>query len=205
MKQGDYFLQCCKSFLIISIGIGSLWADENSGEKVFSYRGIVEVTFQGASTLHDFEGNGISESFVLTGRHDSATGDTVIFAKITVYAESLATPNEGLNKNMYKTLESQQYPTITAIIDSVPLDNIRPGGEGDAGFSFVLRVRDVKNRLAATVSKFKMENEALIFTASFDFSISEFKLDPPAPAFGLIKMKDIVKVQARFVMSSGKE
>ena len=119
-----------------------------SEESPMAYRGRVEITFAGSSTLHDFEGTGESEPFTLNIGVDSESGDTVVGATISVRSEKLATDDEGLNKNMYKTIESKEYPTITAWLENIKLKKMR---SPDGQFEFRLKVRDVTNRITASV------------------------------------------------------
>jgi hypothetical protein len=166
------------------------------------YRGSVDITFSGRSTLHGFEGSGNSERFTLSLTLDSSAGDTLLNATIKVPGEALATDNEGLNKNMYKTIETQTYPIITAWLNEIPLQHLRPS---KSAFQFRLKVRDITNTINASVSNLAVSSDSLVFKVAFDFSIAAYELKPPQPVFGLIKMHDIMNITARFRLAAVKD
>ncbi|MBD3320089.1 MAG: hypothetical protein GF350_03250 [Chitinivibrionales bacterium] len=196
-RQYRGFGRTWSSVALAALFTVTAWSENASGG-AFACRGIAEISFFGRSTLHGFEGQGVTEMFVLKGVVDTASGDTLVGTKIITRTEGLATKDEALNKNMYKTLGSGSYPVITAWIDKVPLEKLRPPAGTRGEFPFRLKVRDITQRLTATSSDWAMTSDSLVFTAQFDFSLSAFELQPPAPVFGLIKMEDIVKVTCRF-------
>lgn len=199
MKTHRFFPVATITAVISLLLLASSVFSENT---LMAYRGQVEIDFAGKSTLHAFEGTGESKPFTLSVRVDSVSGDTLLDATISVRSEALATEDEKLNKNMYKTIESDTYPTITAWLQEIPLKDMR---SPDGQFQFRLKVRDITSRITASVSNFSQSPDSVMFALTFDFSISDYQLEPPTPVFGLIKMDDIMNISCRFRMESVKE
>jgi len=140
--------------------------------------GTLDVTFTGASTLHDFDGwaNGIS--FVAR----SQASDGRWNADIAVPVAALQTGNGLRDRKMRSMFDAGNHPHIVAAIrglDPQPLDD--PSGPREIPLDLTIRERT--QQLSALVSNWHRDDAGVSFDATFKVALADFDLEPPSVLF----------------------
>ncbi len=164
------------------------------------YRGVVQISFHGYSTFHDFRGRAVSEPFEYQTASDTSAADTSTVTRIEVYAESLATPNNALNENMHSTLEAEKFPVIAGMLNHSAFLNIRKGTQKPTEFRFRLKIRNSTRIIKAVSSGFFADDDSLGFHADFSVSLSAYRLEPPTLLLGSVRVKDTIDIRTRVRM-----
>jgi polyisoprenoid-binding protein YceI len=166
------------------------------------WRGSCEIRFDGTSTLHDFSGTVRSRPFAAA---TSPVGGKPLIPRVTidVPVDEMKTGNETRDRQMREMFQSDKYPLIRAFAVNVDPDslgnNLRSGPKSNAIIDITLKIRETERRIRATAGNLKEDGGRIAFDLEFPVSLESFGLTPPT-VFGIIRVKDAVKVGARVVL-----
>jgi polyisoprenoid-binding protein YceI len=152
-----------------------------------------DISFEGHSTLHDFEGHAQSLTFDLVPAADGTRKATV-----TLPVASLDTGNSSRDKRMRSMLDGVHFPQIVATFDVDPA-GVRPEGETPGKLPFLLRIRDIEHPVTAVVSDWSETKDHAEFDATFLVSLDAYKLKAPR-ALLFIKVGDTVDVRVHVAL-----
>lgn len=107
--------------------------------------------------------------------------------------------HSGINKDMYKTLRADEYPHILIRLEEVNLKEIASINENmhwvDLQSNIILTIAGVSKRVTMKVRGVKLADNRYRFLAAQEVRMSDYKLDPPKPMFGLVKVHDKITIQ----------
>jgi hypothetical protein len=161
-------------------------------------RGECRVHFTGSSTLHDFDGTGNCEPFVL--RLTETTGGEVIIPEtvLAVAVAGMQTGNASRDDKMRQMFGADRFPVIAGVLDGAPLAELRRQlHEADRGaqpLPLRLRIRDVEVPASPRVTQLVDDARGLSFDLDFPISLAAYRLEPPS-VLGLIRVADEVRVK----------
>ncbi len=172
-----------------------------------AWRGRCDVHFHGTSSLHDFTGNAPCQPFRI-GLDDGPDGRTVIpGAEVAVLTREMDTGNKGRDRQMREMFQSDMFPAIRGVfgsIDPVKLrQELRRRPDGKAPLDFVLRIRDVERPVHGVAGNLRETGGSVSFDVDYDVSLSDYRLVPPSPFFGLIRVGDKVTVRTTVRLETG--
>ncbi|MBW2688344.1 MAG: YceI family protein [Deltaproteobacteria bacterium] len=162
--------------------------------------GRCAIKFFGESTLSDFDGQAICQPFTL--KTEEAAGKTGIIRQpvVNILVGKMDTDNSSRDKKMYAMFEQESYPEIQGLFADLDPDVILQQWQatetnpGSLGFN--LRIREVSQRVEATISDLIVTPEQISFVMKFPLSLASFQLEPPS-VFGMIRVDDKVRVEVR--------
>ena len=164
------------------------------------YQGSCSVAFQGTSTLHNFEGTGSCQPFMV----DENAGVMTVPA-LSVAVSGMDTDNSKRDKKMRAMFDAETYPLITGRTGTVVLGELRKavaeGKGGSAGFDIELKIRNIEKPVTAVLQNIVETDSKLTADLVFSLSLADYQLEPPS-VFGFIKVGDIVKVTTSFVLDA---
>jgi polyisoprenoid-binding protein YceI len=166
------------------------------------YRAInTTVTVEGTSTFHDWHltsQEGVSEvGFTLTGSSLTSM-PSLIF---TVPVETLKSGTKGLNKNAYKALKSDTYPSIAFSSNNAV---IHPNGANSYLMSVEgkLTIAGVSKDIWISVTcKINPVNMSIDASGSYTLKMSDYKVQPPSFMFGAMKTGDQITIKFNATLS----
>lgn len=163
------------------------------------WSGSCEVTFSGASTLHDFSGKVTSEPFtVAVSGFDEPTSARVT-CKVIVKAKGMDTGNEKRDEAMYKSLDVVTYPEIVVDISELKAAETQPVTDGNLPrptvIPFTMSLKGKTHQLNGSVSDWTYDGRTVACTVSFPVSLNDSGVKPPS-VLGVVKVKDEIKVSA---------
>lgn len=148
--------------------------------------------FHGTSTLHDFEGSGVSAPCEAEWRPTPEGG--VLNAKgIRFDVSSLTTNHKKRDRNMMNMFKPGTFPAITGDVKSWSL-----GGDAEAERILEIHLHGQTVKVPVTLLSYKAEEDGVRFRCRFDLSLEECGLKRPS-VLGLIRVGDTVTVEVESV------
>ncbi len=148
---------------------------------------IVSATFEGTSTLHDFQGHAESSPAPATWT-PADQGGLLDIPDIVFGTRSLSTDHEKRDRNMMKMFEPDTHP---AIIGHVRGWNLVPGQASDQRLT--LDIHGTRIEVPVRVTTVEDTPEGLHLVCDFSLSLQNCTLKRPS-VLGLIRVGDEVKL-----------
>lgn len=156
--------------------------------------GRCTVHFIGTSTLHDFEGEGTCQPFVLDLNADGMLHP----ADLNVPVAGIRTGIDGRDEKMREMFDADRFPLIVGSLASAPVaqlhEQLQQASENQSGFPFVLKIRDQESTVDAKVTQLVDNEKTLSFDLEFPVSLKDYQLEPPS-VLGFIRVGDEVRVR----------
>jgi polyisoprenoid-binding protein YceI len=177
-----FFTSC----LLLSMGL--LFAQDK-------YRATnTNIKMEGTSTMHDWHmvsEQGISDVIFNFDGQNLAGMPSLTF---TVQAETLKSGTKGLNKNAYKALNTDKYPSIGfasnyATVHSTGVNSYLMSVKGKLTISGVSK--DVWVSVACKINA----DQSIQATGSLKLKMTDYSLVPPSFMFGAMKTGDEVTIK----------
>ncbi|MFY0654344.1 MAG: YceI family protein [Cyclobacteriaceae bacterium] len=170
--------------LVILFSNCSIGYSQNSFELSFQSRLILE----GTSTIHDWEmiSTNASGSAIITLENEQITDISKLIINMPV--ETLKSGKLAMDKNAYKALNSNKYPSITfELIEVVSITDRLIKSKG------MLAIAGNKKAVSVEV-KYNITTDTIQFTGAIPISFTQFEIDPPKALFGTIKTGDDLEI-----------
>lgn len=147
------------------------------------------IAFHGTSTLHGFEGEVTTKPFSADLHKDPATGKQLISATAIVTVAEMSTHGKKRDKNMFKMFNAEDFSLIVGVLENAPLPE-----DGSTKTTLRLKIRDVEQNIAATLSDWKRDGDLVSCKMTFSVSLKAFGLKGPS-VMGLIRVGDTVDIE----------
>ncbi len=164
------------AFALFLAGAASAWAAPAS-----------HITFTGDSTLHAFSGEATAEAPTWMRQTNGAWR-----VDLHVRAADLHTGHDKRDRNMWRMLEGELFPTLSGFMEDLPA--LAPGGS--ATHRLRLRIHGRELEVPATITAAPGADGAPQLDVHFVVSLQALALKPPA-VLGLIRVHDTVDVHVR--------
>jgi len=152
------------------------------------------IVVAGTSTLHDWEAN--AEKLTAKGTINTSASDIegVTSFTLSVPVESLESGKGGMNKNMYKALESDDHPNITFKLNNVKSISgnkiIVTGNLSIAGTTKPVELN----------ANYSLSGGTVKLSGSKEIDMRTFNIDPPTAMFGTIKTGELINIKYNLVL-----
>lgn len=149
-----------------------------------------KVQMSGTSTLHDWmadvtKTDGYATLTLSNGNLTNVSNMTINMDARTIKSSKGAT----MDKNMYKTLKTEQYPTIkfalTRVI-SVAGNAVKAEGK--------LTIAGTTKTVVLDANAKKLSESEWSFTGTTNLKMTDFNVEPPVMMLGALKTDDNVKI-----------
>jgi hypothetical protein len=164
------------------------------------YQGHCTVTFEGSSTLHDFNGKGRCEPFVAI-----ENAGVITVPELAVAVADMDTDNSSRDKKMRKMFEAERYPLIKGGRGPIPLDDIRKALQENSDSTqpllLQLKIRDIEKPATAVLQNFEEAEGKITADLTFTLSLADYQLKAPS-VLGVIKVADSIKVTTSFLLEA---
>jgi polyisoprenoid-binding protein YceI len=172
-----------------------LEAEASSKQQVKALQGgAVEIKLDGDSTLHRFHSR--SALADIQGNLKAAKGQGVLDAikggglgplSLAIPVESLKSGEDGLDKNMYKAMDSVDHPQVLFTMKSYSLKDSQVLALGS------LEINGVTQAVSLTGALSELSGTARV-KGSYDLLMSDYKVKAPVLMLGTIRCKDKVTI-----------
>jgi YceI-like domain len=153
------------------------------------------IKIEGTSTFHDWHMDSEKGHCVAAFGFDGVNLINVPFLTFIVKAETLKSGTKGLNKNAYKSLNTEKYPDISynSKITTVRANGTNTYLVNTKGILTIAGVaKEVSIPVTCTINPGDMSIHA---TGSYKLKMSEFKVSAPSFMFGAMKTGDEITIK----------
>lgn len=149
---------------------------------------LPSIEFSGDSTLHEFSGRANAETFAWQQNEDAYQ------AAMSIKGGSLTTDSTGRDRNMWRMLEVERFPTLSGQLADVPSSWLAGTNESGALTRPIqLTLRDRTLAVPATLQIIPDAEGTRFVDIRFVVSLAAFGMRPPA-VLGVIRVRDTVDV-----------
>ena len=158
-----------------------------------------QLWFNGTSTWQDFTCYATEFQAEATFSPSLLTGQAgeIQMGQVTIPVEKIKHDNDGLNKNMYKTLEPEEWPEINFDLNAINVAEtalsdhlIKTNVTGD------LTIKDETREIAFPVEVKSVENaDTVHVNGAYSLLLSNFDIDRPSFFLGTLKVGDEINIQ----------
>ncbi len=172
-----------------------------------AWRGECNVRFHGTSTLHDFAGDARCRPFEIDVETPAEGKGIIPRAEVAVPTAGMETGNRSRDGQMRKMFQSDIYPDVRAVFGRIDPEKIRQELRGGPGgrvpLDFTLTIRDIARPVHGVAGNLRESGGAVTFDVDYDVSLSDYRLVPPSPFFGLVRVGDKVTVRTTVRLETG--
>jgi polyisoprenoid-binding protein YceI len=158
-----------------------------------------QLWFDGTSTLHDFTCYATEFQAEVTFSPALLTGDAgeTQVGQVTVPVQQIKHENDGLNKNMYKTLEPAKWPEINFDLKTIKVDETSQSDNlVNANVTGDLTIKGETRDITLPVEVKSVENaDTLYVNGAYSLLLSNFGIDRPSFFLGTLKVGDEIDIR----------
>lgn len=179
---------------LIAIMMMLIWAVPGISQKTYTATSESSIVVAGTSTLHDWEADAEKLSAKGTINASTTAIEDVSSFSVTVPVESLESGKNGMNKNMYEALKSDDHPNIIfklKNVKSVSGNNITVTGD----LSIAGTTKPVELN-----AKYSVSGGTVKLTGSKEIDMTTWNIDPPTAMFGTIKTGEVINIKYNLVL-----
>ncbi|WP_111310018.1 YceI family protein [Confluentibacter sediminis] len=155
-------------------------------------KGESSLTVLGTSSLHDWHIVAENQSGKITFKNLEA-GQIEKLA-IEIVSESLKSGKGAMDKNTYKSLNTDKYKTITYQLVEVKEVTNKGGGKFLVSTQGDLTITGVKKRIPLDFS-ITISGNKITLVGQKQIKMTDFKIDPPKALFGTITTGDDITIK----------
>ena len=126
-------------------------------------------------------------------------------AELCLPVKMLDCGNRGMNKDMYETLQANEHPFINIQLISVKpqhQDALLQAGEWvPYRAQLNIEIAQVIQDVEMPVRAMKLDENRFRFQGEQSIMLTDFRIDPPRPMMGLIKVDDCINIYADLILS----
>jgi len=163
------------------------------------YIGRCDVVFEGDATLHSFSGC-ITNMTLVVWADTNAANEEVLNTRIEIKPRQLTTRQKSRDAKMYEMFKEDRFPKLIVAVSHAPFADAKlsPSGtpSGPGVLPVQLNICGISNEVQAYTTNPINLAEGWEFDLETVVSLKAFKLEPPSAMFGVITVKDGVKVKA---------
>lgn len=154
-----------------------------------------KIAIAGTSTFHDWDMTSEKANCEISFNFDGVNITGLSSLAFTVDAQSLKSDHKGMDKNAYKALNTEQFPTISfssnyANIHASGANSYVVSAKGQLTISGV--TKDVWLAAVTTINPADMSVQTI---GSLKLKMSEYNVAPPSFMFGAMKTGDEITVK----------
>lgn len=157
-----------------------------------------KVALTGTTNVNSYEcvsNDSFTRGYLLA---DLLPGSNAIYfseATLGLRVESFDCGNRLMNRDFHNALGAAINPFIEIeLIEARALANSMPGDYGKIRIQLSLVVNGVSKQTDMIVDFSNINNSSYTISGSINLRLSDFKIDPPSPALGLVKVRDQVTI-----------
>ena len=203
----------CALFLILPTVIianedSLLIADKNDRSLIsYSVNECSWLSLSGTTNVNSFEclsNTGISDNYLLLEVNPQNGRINFTNANIFIETGSFDCKNPLISRDMYKALGGDHNSTIEIrLLDAEPVNKIPDVSNGSIIANVVITING-KSKLKDLIISWQRGDEfEYHFQGTTHLTMSDFEIDPPSPALGLIRVNDKININFNYIVQPG--
>lgn len=165
------------------------------------------ISIAGSSNVNNFEC--FSSSNFTRGNimvNASEAGNAIAFynAQMAIEIESFDCKNPMLNKDMYKALGAKENPNILIeLLDAEFMQSSTQNSHsGNLHVSIAITINGKCQTYTLPINWVRVSGTNFKFVGSHDVNMTDFDIKPPSPAFGLIKVNELISINFNLMVQT---
>ena len=153
----------------------------------------------GTSNLHDWELTVENMQGTIEVKQEGNVIKSISKLDLSILAESLKSGKNGMDKNTFKALNTEDYKNITYKLKSVESINSKSGGECTLNTTGDLMLAGVTQPISIVFNA-KILQDKITLSGEKEINMTDYKIEPPKALFGTITTgeKVIIKFKTTF-------
>lgn len=165
------------------------------GQANYRQSGTSNVTIAGTSTMHDWTMTSTGANYNATFEVNAdGTPSKLSMVTFTLPAESLKSHEKAMDKNAYKSLNTDKYKDISFQLTAAKITGKTIACTGNLTISGTTKPVEVD-------VTYEAKNGTLVCKGSKKIKMTDFKVEPPSFMFGTIKTGDEITVSFDVTLS----
>jgi polyisoprenoid-binding protein YceI len=197
-RQTAQTINSMRKKISILILVTTLMTTLGVAQQNYRSTGAPVFSIAGTSTMHDWtmtsSGATYSASLVVNEEGNLIKIDEVV---VKLPAESLKSKEKAMDKNAYKSLNTDKYKEITFRLTSSKIAQSKITCTGNLTISGVTKPIEVD-------VTYENRNGTFYFKGSKDIKMTDYKVEPPSFMFGTIKTGDEITISFEVTLVSNK-
>ncbi len=166
-----------------------------AGQANYRQTGTSNITIAGTSTMHDWTMTSSAANYNATFEVNAdGTPAKLSMVSFTLPAESLKSKEKAMDKNAYKSLNTDKHKDITFQLTAAKITGKTITCTGNLTISGTTKPVEVD-------VTYEAKNGTLVCKGSKKIKMTDFKVDPPSFMFGTIKTGDEITVSFDVTLS----
>jgi hypothetical protein len=165
------------------------------------------LSLSGTTNVNSFEclsGSGISDNYLLVEVNPQNGRINFTNACIFIETGSFDCKNPLISRDLYKSLGGEQNSTIEIrILDAEPLNKPLDVSTGSIIANVVITINGKSKLKELIINWQRGEGFEYHFQGTTDLTMSDFEIDPPSPALGLIRVNDKITINFNYIVQPG--
>ncbi|GGD13087.1 YceI family protein [Flavobacterium orientale] len=157
-------------------------------QKTFQLDAKPQLKISGTSSLHDWD----MVSEIATGKLDATfEGNKITAIKSLVVempAESIKSGKNGMDKNAYKALKTNQFKTV-----KFDLKSASKNADGTWNFTGTFAIAGVTKSVTLKIKETAVSGQS-VFEGTYAFKLTDYDITPPTALMGTVKTGNDVKI-----------
>jgi len=174
------------SFLTLILSLFLSISSSTSEKYTYSSNSTIEV--KGTSSLHDWTMKIEKTSGQVTLEFGEDGQLTLEGLKICAKAEDFKSGHKGMDRNAYKALKTDKYPSI--VFEMTKLNNVRLSADGKeykVSCMGKLTLAGTTKTISLLATIKKSNENTLLFSGSKELKMTDFGIEPPTALLGTVK------------------
>lgn len=153
----------------------------------------------GTSNLHDWELTVENMQGTIEVKQEGNVIKSISKLDLSILAESLKSGKNGMDKNTFKALNTEDYKNITYKLKSVESINSKSGGECTLNTIGDLMLAGITQPISIVFNA-KILQDRITLSGEKEINMTDYKIEPPKALFGTITTgeKVIIKFKTTF-------
>lgn len=167
----------------------------------YSISEVSSVYLEGSTNVNRFSCNSIQAFSPATVDIQPNGNDHLLHfqnASIELVVQRMDCGNKGMNRDMQKALQSDQYPTIQIELQEVEMDTASRGIKASQWTSILAHTRITiagnSRPIAINLYGIALKPNQYQFKGSKSLRMTDFGIDPPNALLGLVQVDDIISI-----------
>lgn len=156
------------------------------------------------STFECLSGSGLSSGYILTEADIDQNTINLTGARILVDVGSFNCKNPLISRDMYNALGGSKYPNIEIKLQDVIQDEGSFGSSaGTITANVIIILNGISRDTELNIGWHSTDGFEYHFKGSKELLMSDFGIDPPSPALGIVRVDDRITVYFNYVVHTG--
>jgi hypothetical protein len=165
------------------------------------------ISIAGSSNVNSFEcfsNSNFTKGIIYVNTTENGNAIAFSEAQMALEIESFDCKNPILNKDMYKALGAHKNPNILIeLLDAEFMHSeVQNPHSGDINVSATITINGNCQTMNFPIQWVRISGTDIRFVGSQNINMTDFDIKPPSPAFGLVKVNDLITINFHLIVQT---